>query len=117
MSDDIKTAIGKTVETFTKEDKLGRVISLRKPGTLAQYRFVEMLGKSADSETYMNMVMPLRYVVGIDDDLAIPCGTKRELEALIQRLGEEGIAAVMEAVTEHFAGADPAKDKDEIKKS
>jgi hypothetical protein len=114
---DVLSMVKKADESFTETDSLGRVITLRKPGMLAQYRFVEMLGKSADSESYMGMTMPLRFVSAIDDDDKIPCGTKRELEALIQRLGEEGVEAVMRGVGKHFQSTATAEeDKTEIKK-
>lgn len=117
MSEDkVLNLVKKVEQTFEVIDSRERVITLRKPGMLAQYRFVEMLGKSADSESYMNMTMPLRYVVGIDDDDKVACGTRRELDALIQRLDEEGIAAVMQGVSDHFSATTPEEEKIELKK-
>jgi len=116
MSENVKELIKRAEKTHEIIDDLGRIITLRKPGMLAQYRFVEMLGRSADSESFMNMTMPLRYVIGIDDDDKVACGTRRELDALIQRLGEEGVTAVMKGVNEQFAPASAEEEKSELKK-
>ncbi len=70
-------------------------ITVKKPGVLAQYRIVEVVGDSAKNEVYMGMVMPLLWVTEIDGEPVPPPGTKRELEALIQRLGEDGVSALM----------------------
>jgi hypothetical protein len=95
-------------------DQKGRAIVLRKPGVLAQYRLVDMLGHSASNQAYMGMVLPLSYVGSIDgDDVSI--STKRELEALIVRLDEGGIFKVAEAVQKHFGEQDPEADKETLK--
>lgn len=101
----------------TVPDAAGRVIKLRRPGILAQYRLIEALGDAAASnDTYVRMVMPILYVVQIDDDAVPPLRTKAEVEALIQRLDDHGMRAVMEGIGELAAKAaegDPAA----IKKS
>lgn len=97
------------------EDSTGRVITLRKPGVLAQYRLVEMLGDAAKNQVYMGMCLPLLYVTGINDDKLPALASKRELEALIQRLDEAGIEAVMKGVQDHFGVQDPEADKAALK--
>lgn len=104
------------VKEVTVTDSRGRVLKLRKPGMLAQYRLVAMLGKSADSETYLNMCMPLIYLYSIDDDSNVPCDTVRQMEALIQRLGDSGISALMKCVQENYGEVNPDEAKEEIKK-
>jgi hypothetical protein len=92
-------------------DAKGRVITLRKPGVLAQYRLVEMIGESAKNEVYMGMTLPLLFVSTIDGNLTSII-KKSELEALIQQLDEEGIKSVMEGVQEYFGALpDPAADR------
>ncbi|KAF1009482.1 MAG: hypothetical protein GAK28_00120 [Luteibacter sp.] len=95
-------------------DAKGRRIVLRKPGVLAQFRLVEMLGASASNQTYMGMVLPLTFVGSIDGD-AVSISTKRELEALIQRLDEGGIMAVAAAVQANFGEQDTEADKEAVK--
>lgn len=81
-------------ETVT--DEKGRKILLRKPGPLAQYRLVLAVGaEAAANQTYMQMINPLIYVASIDGDPVHPPATLREVEALIQRLDDDGLGAVM----------------------
>lgn len=84
------------------KDARGRAITLKKPGILAQYRLVEMMGESAANETYMNMVLPVLFVSAIDGEAVMTPNSKREVEALIQRLDEDGIAAVVNGVQDNF---------------
>lgn len=122
MADEAKVDITPSAELVAKAqaeqqvtDSTGRVISLRKPGILAQYRLVDAMGASASNQAYMAMVLPLLFVSAINDDrVPTPC-TKREVEALIQRLDEAGIGAVMEGVQQHFGGQDPEADKAALK--
>ncbi|GJJ01585.1 hypothetical protein RugamoR64_21230 [Duganella rhizosphaerae] len=83
----------------------GLRIGLKKPNVLRQYQIVETVGASARNEVYMGMVMPLLWVTQIDGDDQPPPSTKRELEALISRLGEDGISAVMGHVAEQADAA------------
>lgn len=110
--------IANVVKACHVVDGMGRKIHLRKPGVLAQYRLVEMLGDhAASNDRYMGMVAPLMYISQIDDDDAITITTKTELEALIQRLGEEGLDAVMAKVKEVYGGQqDPKATADGLKK-
>lgn len=107
--------IAKAAAEQVVTDASGRVITLRKPSMLAQYRLVEMLGESAKNQVYMGMVLPLLYVTGINDDKLPALSTKREVEALIQRLDEAGIEAVMKGVQENFGASDPEADKAALK--
>lgn len=84
------------VEIVTAGDM---AIGLKKPNVLQQYRIVEIVGESAKNEVYMGMVMPILWVCEINGEPEAPATTKRELEARIQRLGEDGIAAIIG----HFA--------------
>src|SRR5579875_2947023 len=84
-------------------DGRGRAIMLRKPPVLAQFRLVEALGKAASNETYLAMVMPLLFVGAIDGEAVPTPSTKGEVEALIQRLDEDGYTALAEGVQANFA--------------
>jgi hypothetical protein len=100
----------------TVTDERGRVIKLKKPGVLAQFRLIEALGETAKNEVYMGMVLPLIFVTAIDDDLVYQPASKREVEALIQQLDEDGISAVLAGVQANFGKADPEADKAAVKK-
>ena len=107
--------LAKAAAAVTVHDSAGRAIELKKPVVLAQYRLIEILGDSAKNETYTRMVLPLIYVASVDGEPVTPMVKKSELEALIQRLDEHGIAAVMNGVAEHFGAQDPEKDKAALK--
>ncbi|EPS1221698.1 hypothetical protein ACVBR5_000929 [Burkholderia cenocepacia] len=99
-------------------DARGRAIALRKPGVLAQYAIIDAVGgESARNAVYMSMVLPLIYVASIDGEGVSTPNTKLEVKALIKRLDEEGIEAVMAAVNEHFSAQDPEADREALKKS
>jgi hypothetical protein len=96
-------------------DARGRSITLKKPGVLAQFRLIEALGDTSKNEVYMGMVLPLIFVTDIDGDAVIPPTRKGEVEALILRLDEDGIAAVQAAVLEKFGASTPEQDKAALK--
>lgn len=109
--------IKEAIKEASVTDEKGRVIKLRKPGILAQYRLIDMLGgESAANATYVSMVVPLMFITAIDDDDAIVMDTRRQLDALISRLGEEGIQAVMTKVAEVWPPVDPQEEREAIKK-
>ena len=81
----------------------GRAISIQKPGVLSQFRLIEMVGgETAQNQVYMAMALPLFWVVELDGEKVYQPKTKRELEALIQRVEEDGISTVVDGITEHF---------------
>lgn len=122
MNDTVKVTLNPTTEVIAKAnaevvvtDPNGRSIKLKKPGVLAQFRLVEALGDTAANPVYMGMVMPLIFVAEIDGDPVLPPNTKREVEALIQRLDTEGVNFVATTVQEKFGQSDPEKDKATLK--
>ncbi len=109
-------AIAKAAETIQITDSQGRNITLKKPGVLAQFDLIEALGESAKNDVFVAMHLPLIYITAIDDVPVPPTTTKLRARALIQRLGEDGVNAVMKAVQEHFGGAGGDGDREAIKK-
>jgi len=106
----------KANETHEVRDSRGRRIVLKRPGVLAQYRLVEVLGATAENKVYMSMTMPLLFVVSIDGEPVHPPATKREIEALVQLLDDDGLAAVIVGVEKHYADKENgASEKDRIK--
>jgi hypothetical protein len=92
----------------------GKKYGLKKPSLLAQFDIVEALGETAQNATYMQMVMPLLWVVDIDGDSVAMPSTKREVRALIQRVGEDGMKAIMEHLM--AKAAEIAPEIDTVKK-
>lgn len=103
-------------QEYLVKDARGRQIALRKPGVLMQYRMVEVMGETAKNEVYMGMILPLMFVASIDGEQVMQPTSKREVEALIVRLDEDGINAVAAAVEQHYGKPNPEAEKDAIKK-
>jgi len=100
-------------QAYVVTDTTGRRITLQKPGLLAQFRIVKMVGgETAANRVYMNMILPVTFVVAIDDLPVPPPTNQAQLDALIQRLDEHGLSACMEGLKKHW-GAD---DEDESPK-
>lgn len=101
---------------ITIETPNGFKVTLKKPGVLSQFRLIRMLGDAAKNETYTNMLLPLTYVTAINGQVVNAANTERELEALIVRLDDEGVTAVMSNVVAHFGQAQaPEAVQEEIK--
>lgn len=96
-------------------DSRGRVLVARKPSVLTRFRFVEMLGTSASNETYFGMCFPLLFLVSIDGETVRTPTSKIQLEALIQRLDDDGLNALTGLVLTHF-NPDPEADREALKK-
>jgi len=104
------TAPGKpapTGEVMVKDAK-GRVLTLRKPPLLAEFRMTEAAGpKLAGNAAYMAMAMPLIYVTAIDGQPVTVPQSPREVEALVDLVDHAGYAAVMRGIKEHFPETNP----------
>lgn len=98
-------------------DARGRRIGLKKPGILAQYRLVEMLGDSARNEAFMGMILPVTFVVQIDDDEVPFPRTRRELDALIQRIDEDGLLAIQQGLVGMVIPGSGTEVADQLKNS
>lgn len=79
---------------FDTTDARGRRITLCKPGLLAQYRLVELLGDTAKNQAYMGMILPITMVQAIDGE-PVTYRTKRELDLAISLIDEDGLAAIL----------------------
>lgn len=89
-------------------DERGRTFTLKKPGVLAQFDLIDALGETAKNQVFMGMVFPLLFVAAIDGAVVVKPGSRAELNALIERLDDDGIQAVMTGVTENFGATDEA---------
>lgn len=90
--------IKQTGQTVSIEDGEGRTITLRLPKPLQRLRFIDAMGESSSNTLWAGTVAPLMYVGSIDGDpISVPV-TKREIEALYQRLDEHGIDAANEGI-------------------
>jgi hypothetical protein len=105
------------VATVVVADSKGRRITLQRPGVLAQFDIVKAAGPvDAKNETYMAMILPLIFVTDIDGERVDRPMNDIQIRAIITRLGEEGLQAVMEGVRKHYGNSDPGEDAAAIKK-
>lgn len=109
--------ISQAQQTHVVSDSKGRKITLKEPGVLQEFKFVELVGgEAAMNPVWMSMTMPLIYVAGIDDSPVFSPVKRIEIDALIERLGRHGIDAVNKGVKEHWGKKDPQQEIDEVKK-
>ncbi|WP_298291420.1 hypothetical protein [Thiomonas sp.] len=106
-----------TQAEITVDTRDGKKLTLKRPNVLVQYRLVAALGDLAENRVYLSMTLPLIYVAAIDGEQVLQPSSRREVEGLIQRLGEDGMAAVVEAIAEHFTPKDEQEVIDTAKKS
>jgi hypothetical protein len=109
--------VAKQNQSFVVTDAKGRAITLKKPGVLSQFRLIEALGDTAKNQVYTSMVLPIIFVTDIDGDPIPQPQSKREIEALIQRLDDEGIEAVSNGVMANFGASTVDADKEALKNS
>ena len=78
-------------------DSRGRVLKLRKLDILSESRLVRMLGQdTVTNSIYMNgYVIPAVMVSEIDGEALFLPMSERQMEALIQRLDNDGLEAVL----------------------
>jgi hypothetical protein len=77
----------------------GRVLTLRRLGALDRLRLFKAVGAVlAENPPYLGMVMLAASVTAIDAIPVPPPVTEAQLEALVQRLGDDGMLAVADAL-------------------
>lgn len=110
-------ATAKALQTFQVTDKRGRMITLKKPPLLAQFRLIDAVGgDTAGNQTYMSLATFLLHVVEIDGEQVFLPTKKSELEALIQRLDDDGMDAVSDGVIANFKVPKQAEERALLKK-
>lgn len=96
-------------------DPQGRAIQLRKPSPLQELNFFAMLGgEKSTNPVYVGLTMPLLYIESIDGAV-VTLRTQGELDALVMKLGEEGMEAVQLKVQEAYPPKSLLDQKTELK--
>lgn len=87
-------------QTAAVTDPRGRSISLRKLNALDRMKLFELVGAdNAKNEQYLGYATLAYMVAAIDGESAPRPTTKLQLEAMVQRLDDDGL----EAIGNHFA--------------
>ena len=88
---------------FTGVDALGRTITLRKPSAWEQFKLAGyMSAKDAMNQALAFQWAMMQYVVRIGEDFDVFFTNERELKAIIDTLGEEGMEAVQSIFMDNF---------------
>src|ERR1700712_442980 len=83
----------------TRTDAAGRIIGIKKMQALDRLKMFEVVGaENARNEPYLGYAALAFHVSSIDGEPVNRPTNKIQLEALIQRLGDDGMNAVGEAV-------------------
>lgn len=87
--------------TATVVSDEGRTITVTKLGPLKRMRLFEIIGpEAARNEKYVGIAALACAVTHIDGERVPSPNTKREVEALVDRLGDDGLNAVGEAAAQ-----------------
>jgi hypothetical protein len=99
-----KRIISDANKAVAATDATGRLIGVRKMLPLDRMRMFEVVGsENAKNEPYLGYAALAFHVSSIDGDAVAQPATKRQLEALIQRLGDDGLNAVGKLLEEQFS--------------
>lgn len=91
-------------------DGAGRVLSVRRPGALDRLRLFKALGAGlAQNDRYVGYAMLAMCVSAIDGTPVPQPGNESQLEALIQRLGDDGMVAIGRELAEAALGNQVAR--------
>ncbi len=90
--------------TVTVTDAEGRVLTMRRPAALDKLRLFKAVGPLlSQNQPYFAMAMLAVSVCAIDGVPMPPPVTEAQIEALVSRLGDAGIAAAGAALREEVA--------------
>lgn len=85
-------------------DSLGRRILVKRPLLSDQLDLMVVVGPEASkNDMYMAMMNVLLHVQAIDDDPVLPLTSKKAIDEMVNKLGNEGVEAVTTAISENFA--------------
>jgi hypothetical protein len=81
-------------------DAKGRRLKLMRPNVLNESRLIRAVGSDAENQMYLNAyVLPAAMVIEIDGQENTFPSTTLQIEARIQQVGREGLAAVIKYIT------------------
>jgi H2-forming N5,N10-methylenetetrahydromethanopterin dehydrogenase-like enzyme len=91
--------LAEAARTYSAVDASGRRVSCRRLDALDRLRLFKALGAELSlNAPYLGMALLACSVTAIDDVPVPPPVTEEQLEALVRRLGDDGISAVSDAL-------------------
>lgn len=88
------TAVTTTKQSETIKDDMGRDLIVKVVSTLEAARLTRACGQDAENQTYMTFAVMAASVRAIDGDPVMFPNTIKSVEAIIERLDDEGMQAV-----------------------
>jgi hypothetical protein len=90
-------------KAFSAKDARGRTIAVKKLKPWDRLKMLEVIGAGqSDNAMYVGYASLVFYVVKIDDEAIARPTSKLQVEALMQRLDDDGLDTVGSLVEEHF---------------
>lgn len=106
-----ESIIREASRAFAVEDARGRKIGIKKLTALDRMKLFEACGpENSKNEAYLGYASLVFHVASIDGEAVARPSNKLQLEALTQRLDDDGIDAVARGVQEHFVPSDQGLD-------
>lgn len=97
--------IAASQQAHSVTDALGRRIGLRRPGALEKLRLLKAAGPGlAQNQPWLNIALYAASVTEIDGVPVPAPASEAQIEALVGRLGDEGLAAVAQALAPEQIG-------------
>jgi murein endopeptidase len=89
-------------QEFSDTDALGRLIKLRKPSTWERFELPRILGGDSINPGWQFQAQMLLHVKQIGEDTDVFFRNEREMKAIVEQLGDEGMETVEMLFIEHF---------------
>lgn len=100
-SEKVVSSAASSVEVI---DSLGRRILVKRPLLSDQLDLMVVVGGEASrNDMYMAMMNVLLHVQAIDDDPILPLTSKKTIDDMVNKLGNEGVESVTKAISDHFS--------------
>jgi hypothetical protein len=113
----LQQAAAQKAAGVTVQDRAGRTIAIKRPGPVERMRLFKAIGGEASTNAaYVNMALLAITVVSIDGEVVARPTSVLQVEALVQRLGDDGLEAIITGIAEHFGRAAEV-DQDAVKNS
>lgn len=113
MSDNVETPTQKIVkaanQVLSVTDSLGRVLNYKQHGALDRMNCIAAAGPELSRNTmWMQYALAATMCTAIDGVPVPKPNRRQDIEALVNKLGEEGLNAIIEAIAPPEPEADPA---------
>lgn len=113
-----ETVVNSATEIKYATDVRGRRIGVERPRALLRFRLLKILGaENAKNDPLLGNAMLAYLVREINGDKVPQVNSERQLEAMIDRLDDDGLAAVAQCLTEQFGLGTTEMVEDNVKNS